>query len=91
MPGAAGEGEAGDGDAAGLGWAGQRPASPPLVKQSPWIWGSWGITGGVSASGSVKRVLVPLGRFGNTDGQTKWVKWSKPQEILGEGAGGGAT
>lgn len=34
-----------------LGWAGQRPASPPLVKQSPWTWGSWGIMGGVSASG----------------------------------------
>ena len=40
---------------------------------------------------SVKRVLVPLRSFRNDNGQTKLVKWSKPQEIHGEEAGGGAT
>lgn len=53
MPGAAGEGEAGDGDAAGMGWAGQQPASPPLVKQSLWTWES---QEGCEPVDSVKRV-----------------------------------
>ena len=88
MPGAAGEGGAGDGDAAGLG-------SDPLPLHLRSRAHGPGVLGesreGCQPVDSVKRVLVPLGRFGNTNGQTKWVKWSKPQEIHGEGAGGGAT